>query len=126
MNSVEAELLSTVKYVKETMDGHIKSDEIMFKELVNKLHLMDNSISNLVVLSTETLKSQMALTSEAQKMLYKHNEFLFGDSNGNKGVSIRVDRLEGIEEAHRWTFRAMWGALITLIGKVFYDIMSNK
>ena len=115
-----------ISHIATALEEHTKEDAVRFAEIITKLHKLDISISNLMVLNTETLKSQMSLVSASQLMLNKHNEFLFGDTNGNKGAAIRLDRLEGAEESRKWTFRAMWAAIVTLLTKVFYDVISRK
>ena len=116
-----------LKHLTETIEHHIKSDDMKFDLLFEKMNNTTLELSKLVVLNTETLKSQMLLVSNTQQMVMKHNEFLFGNgTNGEKSISVRIDRLEGYEESRKWTFRVMWGAIITLFTKIFYDFVSRK
>jgi len=115
-----------VKHLTSILEAHIKEDNERFKELLNTTHGLDLKLSNLIVLNTETLKSQMNLMANNQIMVNKHNEFLFGNGNGEKGVSLRIDRLEGAEESRKWTFKLLWASIITLITKTFYDVLVKR
>lgn len=111
--------------ISNVLEAHIKEDNVRFGEIIDKLHKVETQLSNLIILNTETLKSQMSLIANNQTVVNKHNEFIFGNGNGEKGISLRIDRLEGSEESRKWTFRAIWAALITLLTKVFYDLIKH-
>jgi len=100
-----------------------RSEHLNYSDLIEKVHRLDTSINSLTILVTEQLKGQMTLIAANQCMTNKHNEFIYGNGNGEKGISIRVDRLEGAEDSHKWTFRAMWGLIGTLFVKIFYDFI---
>lgn len=114
-----------VNELKQTIAHHINSDDAKFSMMIDKMHDIDTNVSKMIVLSTETLKSQMTLVASNQQMTMKHNEFIYGNSNGEKGISVRIDRLEGAEESRKWTFRVMWAAIISLLTKVFYDLIKR-
>lgn len=49
----------------------------------------------------------------------KHNVMLEG-SNGTPGLRIRVDRIEQREQDRRWSFRLLWGAIVTTLVSVLF------
>jgi hypothetical protein len=46
-----------------------------------------------------------------QELIERHEETLF-KGNGQPAMSVRLDRLEQIEDSRKWHIRAIWGGLI--------------
>lgn len=115
-----------INQIANTIIDHTKSDEIKFNDILANQHKMELAINNLTVVNSEVLKNQIFITSQIQERLNKHEVFLFGNGDDHKGVSLRLDRIEGAEDARKWTFRVMWGAIITMLTKTFYDMLSKR
>lgn len=45
------------------------------------------------------------------------------NGNGTPGIKVRLDRLEQAAESRRWQFKALFGGVLTLIGKWIYETL---
>ena len=68
-------------------------------------------------------KELVRVATAVEGMLEKHDEILTG--NGKDGLVVKVDRLETSEKRRVWYGRATAGALLSLVGKLVYDIFGK-
>jgi hypothetical protein len=50
---------------------------------------------------------------------------LFGDGNGYRGMLVRMDRLEQDAERRTWRERAIVGAMILLVAKQLFEVITH-
>lgn len=48
-----------------------------------------------------------------------------GDGNGNRGMLVRIDRLEQSAERARWTIRTLVGSVLALAGKTISGMLGH-
>lgn len=75
-----------------------------------------------IVEKLEALGLALASFSESHRqineLIRKHDFTLYGDGNGNPGMSVRVDRLQQDFENRKWHIRIIWGAILGAIAKI--------
>lgn len=86
------------------------------KEIYERLRGLETKITRLCA-TVENVDANQT------KLLEKHERALYG--NGQTGIITRTDRLEQVEKGRTWSFRAVWGTLITVLGKVVYDVFTH-
>lgn len=69
-----------------------------------------------IVEKLEAVNTSLAVLTNSHNainaMIQKHNDMLYGDGNGKKGMAVRMDRLETDFENRRWHVRLIWGAIV--------------
>jgi Uri superfamily endonuclease len=82
---------------------------------LEKLKIVErlDTINTAVITFTESHR-------QIRELLYKHDSTLYGDGNGNKGMAVRVDRLEQDFENRKWHIRMLWSAIVAAIAKILH------
>ncbi len=70
----------------------------------------------------DRLDEEKATAQQDRSRLYR---VIFGDGNGNKGMVVRLDRLEGAHERARWTIRAIGGAVTSLLVGAAWQLLRS-
>ena len=86
----------------------------------DRLRAVEISVSTLVAKFESHGTLQSELIEKLATVLEKHDHVLNG--NGSDGLKVKVDRLMDREENRRWHFRAIWGAILAIGGKVVYTL----
>jgi len=71
---------------------------------------------------TEKVEERIAQSSDWRKRIEKT---VYGDGNGNKGHSLRVDRLEQTLERQKWLVRTLGSGFALLALKAMWGLVSN-
>jgi len=58
-------------------------------------------------------------------LVQKHDDVIQGKNN-SPGLKTKIDRLEQSEKKRAWHFRTIWGAMVGVVMKVFYDTFGPK
>lgn len=115
-------------------DESLSLEKLRINERLKELEIstQDLKISNARIISHlesergtyKRYTDTFALTVERMnKMLEKHEEIFHG--NGKVGILTRIDRVEQIESQRSWHIRAIWTALISVIMKAFYSMITK-
>ena len=61
-----------------------------------------------------------------EQLLARHETAIFGDGNGNRGMSARVKELETAHLNHRWNIRTIWIAMLGVATELTIRVFQNK
>lgn len=64
------------------------------------------------------------ITEHLKKMVENHDHIIHG--NGDKGLKEKINTLEDCQQRHTWGMRAVWLALIALIGDLIKDLFLKR
>lgn len=79
-----------------------------------------------ILVLLEGLASKVAEQQTADRDWRKAVDLrLHGDGNGNRGMFVRLDRLEQSQERSRWALRAVVTAVLALLGKLAADLLAR-
>ena len=99
------------------------------EQSVSKIHKRINEIE--VNAARKEGKIETTLDNLETSMLHitevcsKTNEALVGN-NGNKGIFVRVDRLEQSDKKQVWFNRAFWLVVLALIGNLLFAAFTTN
>lgn len=83
-------------------------------KVVTRLQAMETALEHLIEIKQQEHKDVRAL-------LEKHSTSLYG--NGHEGLMVRMDRLEQIEKNRLWAWRTVFGCVVGLVVKAFFDMV---
>jgi len=86
-------------------------------------HIETQQAEMIVLLRTLTQKVEERI-AQSSAWRQKIERTVYGDGNGTKGHSLRVDRLEQTLERQRWLIRTLGGGVALLVLKAAWGLLS--
>ena len=85
-------------------------------------HIETQQVEMIVLLRTLTEKVEER-TAKSSNWHDKVERTVYGDGNGNKGHSLRLDRLEQDQERQKWLIRTLGSGLALLALKAVWALL---
>ena len=114
LETIESSVAEVIKLQREVFQD--------YKNIIVRIEALEKTVNILITIITQTHVSFSESIKELTKLVYQHNEQL----NGSGGLSIRMERLEDLEKAKRWTWKAMIATTIGFVFKLVHDFVRGR
>ena len=119
-------LESNLYNLLKAFENHLIEDRETAKMLSSRLLQIELALGKQTEILSNTVQAMGNYAMETRKEIGDINGYIFGNhTNGNKGVSVRIEMLEEAHKQHVWTLRTVWAFIIGAVVKFFFDLARN-